>query len=204
MRLLSIVSLIVLLAACSQKQETDPAYVQAIALHRNQLTYQFLDKNTSPLKPEDIMHFKGLPYFDVNAAYRVTATFTPNNTLAAFAMPHTQGRTYSYAVAGTLSFQLNNQSLSLTAFVSTDQPIGDSMSVVIPFTDQTSGKSTYGGGRLLDLRIGSKQQEVVLDFNLAYSPYCAYNSEYSCPIPPKDNTLPIAVEAGEQYQGLTH
>lgn len=204
MRLSGILFLITLIGACAQKQETDPAYVQAIALHRNQLTYQFLDKNTSPLKPEDILNFKGLPYFDVNGAYRVTAIFKPTHSLAAFAMPHTQGRTYSYAVAGTLSFTLNNHSLNLTAFVSTDRPMNDSMNVVIPFTDQTTGKSTYGGGRLLDLRIGPKQQEVVLDFNLAYSPYCAYNSEYSCPIPPKENTLPIAIEAGEQYQGLTH
>lgn len=192
------------LMACSSAEKTDPAYVQAIQQHRNIITYQFLDKNSSPLKPENILNFKGLPYFDVDGKYKITATFQPNLQLTAFAMPHTQGRSYNYALAGTLNFELNGKALSLNAFVSTDRPFADSMDVVIPFTDLTSGKATYGGGRLLDVRLTPNQQQVTLDFNLAYNPYCAYNSEFSCPIPPKENNLAIAIEAGEQYQATTH
>ena len=65
----------------------------------------------------------------------------------------------------------------------------------LPFTDLTSGDGSYGGGRFLDTTI-PKGDTIVLDFNKAYNPYCAYNSAYSCPIPPKENDLLVRVEAG--------
>jgi TonB family protein len=69
-----------------------------------------------------------------------------------------------------------------------------------PFTDETNGKETYGGGRYLDLRIPKSGDDIVIDFNMAYNPYCAYSSRYSCPIVPADNQMNIEVPAGVKYQ----
>jgi len=70
----------------------------------------------------------------------------------------------------------------------------------VPFTDLTSSTETYGAGRYLELEHDSEKGSgwFVLDFNLAYSPYCAYNDEYSCPIPPKANRLSVAIRVGEK------
>ena len=68
-------------------------------------------------------------------------------------------------------------------------------SLFVPFTDLTNGKETYGGGRYMDVEI-PEGDSIVLDFNKAYNPYCAYSTNYSCPIPPKENDLPISINAG--------
>ena len=69
----------------------------------------------------------------------------------------------------------------------------------LPFTDATTGNETYDAGRYIDLKIeDTRTPEVILDFNKAYNPYCAYVSDiYNCPIPPKENRLPVAIRAGE-------
>ncbi|MFT4738047.1 MAG: hypothetical protein ACI92W_002165, partial [Paraglaciecola sp.] len=67
----------------------------------------------------------------------------------------------------------------------------------LAFADVTSGSSTYGGGRYIDVTIG-KSDKVVLDFNLAYNPYCAYAPDFSCPLPPRENILSLSIMAGEK------
>jgi uncharacterized protein (DUF1684 family) len=77
--------------------------------------------------------------------------------------------------------------------------------LLLLFTDDTNGKTTYGGGRYIDMRENEfKNGEVTLDFNKAYNPYCAFSSGYSCPKPPDENHLTIAVEAGEKIYGKAH
>jgi len=67
----------------------------------------------------------------------------------------------------------------------------------LPFNDTTNGADSYGGGRYIDLKIPSEESKTIrIDFNKSYNPYCAYNAKYSCPIPPKENDLPIAILAG--------
>lgn len=69
----------------------------------------------------------------------------------------------------------------------------------IPFTDEGSGKSSYEGGRYLDFKVGDiVNSKLIIDFNKAYNPYCAFITGYNCPIPPSENTLPVAIAAGEQ------
>jgi uncharacterized protein len=71
----------------------------------------------------------------------------------------------------------------------------------VPFRDATSGRETYGAGRYLEIELqrhAKGAHTATLDFNLAYNPHCAYSSDYSCPIPPPENTLPIAITAGER------
>lgn len=71
----------------------------------------------------------------------------------------------------------------------------------LPFTDHSNGKTTYGGGRYIDLRTSDiREGKVTIDFNKAYNPYCAFTTGYNCPIPPRENTLPLKVAAGERYR----
>jgi uncharacterized protein len=75
----------------------------------------------------------------------------------------------------------------------------------IPFTDATSGTDSYGAGRYIDGTISDiRNGSLVLDFNKAYNPYCAYSAGYNCPIPPRENDLPVAIRAGERNYGKTH
>lgn len=115
----------------------------------------------------------------------------------AFAMRTTTERLPMYRKVAVLSFKLQGRRMRLSVYQNIDlvaKP-GFEDHLFVPFTDATNGLSTYGGGRYLDLE-GPLGREVVLDFNRAYNPYCAYGGRYSCPIPPEENHLPFAVEAG--------
>ncbi len=177
---------------------TDADYKQYIMQHRSAITYKFLDVKTSPLPAAKLTIFKGLPYFEVSTIYRVLATFTPSNNKTVLQVPHTLNQTYDYTEAGTLSFQIDGKNMQLMSYLRLGET-GDSVDLFIPFTDLTSGNTTYGGGRYLDITTSLKSGKIWVDFNLAYNPYCAYNEEYSCPIPPKQNHLPVAINAGEKY-----
>jgi uncharacterized protein (DUF1684 family) len=185
------------LNACSNPN--DVAYAQLIMQHRAATTYKFLDPATTPLTQAKLANFKGLPYYEVNKIYLVEATFNPTGNQTIFAMPHTLNRVYEYVEAGTLSFTLNGKNLQLMSYLRKGE-MTDSVQLFIPFTDLTGGKSTYGGGRYLDVKAKLSAKKVWIDFNFAYNPYCAYNVDFSCPIPPNQNHLPVAIEAGEQYK----
>ncbi len=185
------------LNACSNPN--DVAYAQRIMQHRAAITYKFLDPATTPLTQAKLVNFKGLPYYEVNKNYLVEAIFNPSGNQTIFAMPHTLNRAYEYVEAGTLSFQLNGKNLQLMSYLRKGE-MTDSVQLFIPFTDLTGGKSTYGGGRYLDVKAKLSAKKVWIDFNFAYNPYCAYNVDFSCPIPPNQNHLPVAIEAGEQYK----
>jgi uncharacterized protein (DUF1684 family) len=107
------------------------------------------------------------------------------------------GAPESYQRWGTAEFELNGQPQKLTLL----QKAGDKQ-LFVPFTDPTNGQQTYGAGRYIDVPLpAAEANEIELDFNQAYSPYCAYNHEYSCPKPPAENRLTVPVAAGEQaYQ----
>jgi uncharacterized protein (DUF1684 family) len=183
--------------ACSNTD--DLAYTQRIMQQRAAITYKFLNPATTPLSQAKLANFKGLPYYEVNKNYLVETTFNPSGNQTIFAMPHTLNRAYEYVEAGTLSFTLNGINLQLMSYIRKGE-MADSVQLFIPFTDLTGGKTTYGGGRYLDVNATLSNKKVWVDFNLAYNPYCAYNVNFSCPIPPKQNHLPMAIEAGEQYK----
>lgn len=173
------------------------AYHQTILRLRANKNYHFLNPQQSPIDSIKLKTFKGLAYFEPDFAYRVTAQFKSTSTQAFFAMPHTQNQTYNYSPAGIITFTIEGKQLQLTAYVQ-QYTNGDSLNLFIPFGDATNGNQTYGGGRYLDISIAPQQQQLILDFNMAYNPYCVYNKSYSCPIPPKENNLPIAINAGEK------
>ncbi|MBU1369169.1 MAG: DUF1684 domain-containing protein, partial [Bacteroidetes bacterium] len=116
-----------------------------------------------------------------------------------FRMATTTDRMPEYRKYGTLQFSKADTLLTLTAYQNLDMLKKNSTykGLFIPFKDKTNGKLTYGGGRYLDVDI-PENQTLTIDFNRAYNPYCAYDSKWSCPIPPYENHLQVSILAGEK------
>ena len=130
--------------------------------------------------------------FPVDERWRVTATLiaTDEDTLA---MPNVLGQMTTSPSPGVLEFELEGSSLQLVPTVSPDGRL------FIVFADATTGTETYSGGRFLTADPVNDDGRVILDFNRSYAPICAFNAFSTCPLPPRGNTLPIAVRAGEKH-----
>jgi uncharacterized protein len=137
--------------------------------------------------------FRGLEYFPIDRAWRVSAEFTPFSPPASIPVPNILGFADSMRVPGRLTFTLKGRRCTL---LPVQEDPADSTLFII-FRDETTGTTTYGGGRFLyaDPPRGGR---VVLDFNLAYNPPCALNPYTTCPLPPEGNDLRVAVRAGEK------
>jgi len=148
---------------------------------------------------------KQMHFYGVNEKYRVHAKFETKENGDWFQMPTSGKMKQVYRVYGVLKFRLNGKALQLNLYQSQSlmQTNEYKNYLFLPFTDATTGKATYESGRYLDLTMDDiKNNEVILDFNKAYNPYCAYVSGvYNCPIPPKENNLAVSVEAGEKKYG---
>jgi len=156
----------------------------------------FRTSHTSPI-PHDIRHgFGGLTYFAPNEAYRIEGlTLAPDpDPTDTTEIATSDGNTRQAWRVGTLEFELGGSTHRLTGFAFEPGPV---VELFVPFQDATSGPVTYGAGRYLDLE-PEDDGTYALDFNEAYNPWCAYAPQYSCPLPPSENRLPIRVEAGER------
>lgn len=145
---------------------------------------------------------KNFRFFTPDETYRVTARFEKANDNSPWALFETSGKLKkAYRLYGVLHFTIRDTAVQLNLYQSKDlmQSAQYKDYLFLPFTDATSGETTYASGRYLDLKIDDiKGNSVVLDFNKAYNPYCAYVSGvYNCPIPPPQNRLPVAIIAGE-------
>ena len=140
-----------------------------------------------------LRHFQGALWFPVNPGYRVEAAFTPYPQPKELNVPDTTGRARRMKSPGYVTFRLNGAALRL-------EPVVTGNELFFMFKDATSGRETYGAGRFLEAEM-PKDGKVVLDFNKAYNPYCAFNRYTSCPIPPRQNHLMTRIEAGEKYRG---
>lgn len=165
--------------------------------YRDRTNKEFHNREKSPLKASDLYRFTRLPFYDINTDFAVKAIFTRTPAETPFMMKTTTARKPIYIKYGYLSFEIGGKKYHLNVYQNIDfqANIEEKNKLFIPFTDLTNGKETYGGGRYLDLDIPTGKN-VTLDFNMAYNPFCAYNEEYSCPIPPKENHLALEVKAG--------
>lgn len=159
----------------------------------------FRQPANSPLLPEQLGGFSGLQYFPIDSNYRVKARLLRTVETAPLLIQESNGSGRFYVRKGKLEFELAGKPYSLMAYQESGQaqPTGHREVLFIPFTDLTSGQETYGGGRYLEPELPT-DEVVVLDFNLAYNPYCAYNSRWSCPLPPAENSLAVKILAGEK------
>jgi uncharacterized protein (DUF1684 family) len=207
MKLTSLLLLVLLLHSTSLFAQTTNAapvvsaaeHAEAVAVFQQELNAEYRNPAESPLPVAVRKRFKGLPFFPVNYAARVEARFVRDSLSAPFAMETSTERRPMYRKFGDAFFTLDGQELRLTIYQNLEltQREGYQDYLFVPFTDHTNGHSSYGGGRYLDLRIGQIQNgRIVLDFNRAYNPFCAYGGQYSCPVPPAENRLPVAVKAG--------
>ena len=157
----------------------------------------FKDASTSPLKSKDLKAFEGIDFFPIDSSFVVKAQLTRTPNSSYFEMKTTTERMSKERVFGTISFSINKNSFELNIYQgeSSLESDADSDYLFLPFLDDSNGETTYGGGRYIDLTIPSGDT-LVIDFNKAYNPYCAYNEKYSCPIVPRENYLALKITAG--------
>ncbi len=149
-----------------------------------------------------------LRFYPINEKFRVTASYAKPSNDKWFSMATSGPTKQIFRTYGMLTFTINDTVVRLPIYQSQDLLNNERYKnhLFLPFTDNTTGEETYSSGRYLDLEIGDIiNNRVVLDFNKAYNPYCAYVSDrYNCPIPPKANNLPVSIRAGEMNYGKTH
>lgn len=156
----------------------------------------------SPLLPGQHAAFDGLDYFPYDSTLALGLTLDPALDRTVLRLATSTGEPRDYIRFGTLSFTLDGRRHRLTVF----QPTGagpasaQDLDLFVPFADATNGRSTYAAGRYLDFK-PTADGRYVLDFNYAYNPYCVYNPQYSCPLPPAENRLTAPIPAGERTGG---
>jgi len=140
--------------------------------------------------------FKGLEYFPIDPAFRVTARFEPYTPPRTIAIPNVLGQSEDLPCPGAVVFTLRGREYRLEPVI--EEP-GDTQLFYI-FSDATTGRETYGSGRFLYSEM-PKDGTVVLDFNRAYTPPCGFTRYATCPLPPPQNRLDVRIEAGEKHSG---
>ncbi|HEY4651956.1 MAG TPA: DUF1684 domain-containing protein [Pontibacter sp.] len=174
---------------------SDENYTKPLLKEREDKDLSFRSRTNSPFTEEGRRTFKNLIYYEPNTQYRVTAKIEELPRQDTLLMTLTNGSYEPYLRYAAATFELEGQSQRLTLYKKLAE---DKEELFVPFTDKTNGFETYGGGRYLDAPYKEDAKTIVLDFNRAYSPFCAYNPEYVCPVPPKDNRLTIAIPVGEK------
>ncbi|NAS11188.1 DUF1684 domain-containing protein [Flavobacteriaceae bacterium R33] len=171
--------------------------VQEILDFQRNLDAEFKDPDSSPLADRHRKDFEGLDFFKPDTSYRVVASLKRTPDAVPFLMPTNTDRKSEEVVYGIALFYLKGEWHELEIYQTRElmQEEGYEDYLFLPFLDLTNGKETYAGGRYLDLRI-PQGDSLIIDFNRAYNPYCAYNPKYSCPIVPRVNALNIPVTAG--------
>lgn len=188
-----LIFLLVCTVACAQDKQALSGETE----WQKEMNADFKDASKSPLKKKDLKKFKGLDFFKFDSTFVVKAVLKRTPETKWFKMKTTTSRESEERVFGILKFELKGQSFQLNVYQGKELMTTEGYEdyLFLPFLDDTNGDTTYGGGRYIDLRI-PEENEIEIDFNKAYNPYCAYNEKYSCPIVPRENYLPLKVEAG--------
>src|SRR5690606_16829852 len=171
-------------------------YLSSIQQVRKDKNREFKGRN-SPLDEGVRPKFDSLDYFPANPEYKFLADLEIYETPETYPMQMTGGEPEAYLKFGKATFEVDDKPYELTLFKKVNEE--GQPKLFVPFTDKTNGFDTYGGGRFIDLPMpGTNAAGIEIDFNKAYNPFCAYNSEYNCPVPPADNRLPIKIPVGEK------
>ena len=143
------------------------------------------------IKSEAVTGFKGIDHFKADTNFIVKAVLNTKPIPAYISITNVLGQVSQEKSPGTLHFKLNNKEYTLDALEENNE-------LFIIFGDATSGKTTYSSGRFLTAQKADADGNTVLDFNKAYNPPCAFTKYATCPLPPKQNVLPVAITAGEK------
>lgn len=178
------------LQAAAQK-----SYSDSLRQHRRQYTadlYPIIKNDTA-----------WLSFFPANAQMIVTATVERLPDEQTFKMTTSSGKTKEAQKYALLRFRIGGKPYQLYVYqlLQLKAKAETANELFLPFIDRTCGAESYGGGRYIDLQLTDiRDGKVRIDFNKAYNPYCAFTTGYNCPIPPRENGLPIAIKAGEKYR----
>ena len=194
--LLSILLLSTVVGACTLRpaEEDYPAKIAAIRAAKDE---SFKNDPDSPVPADKKATLIPLAYFPIDESYAVPASLEPSADRSQIQVPTSIGKLRNLERVGALKFSVKGQSLRLTAF--RDLESQDANRLFVPFSDVTSGTETYPAGRYMELD-PTPTGIYVVDFNIAYHPYCYYSPEYDCPFPPKENRLALPIRAGEKMQ----
>ena len=174
---------------------SDEIYVEEINKNRANKDEFMRNSKNSPFVSND-ESFEGLKYFPPDPKYRIQASLTPVSSREVITLTTNDGSTQSYLKYAWAEFDFDNLHNRLLIMEIMDgQERGN---LFLAFADKTSAQETYGAGRYLDVIKVPGAGTITLDFNNAYNPYCAYTNKYTCPFPPKENILKIAIPAGEK------
>jgi uncharacterized protein len=178
--------------------ENKEDHFKKVAEWRQQKDVNYKNKEKTMLTDDLLKDFTGLKYYSIDYDYRVTGKLTKFNDGRTFSIRTTGGQSYEYLIYARVDFELKGKKMVLNVYQSKRSAQSGSKkgALFIPFYDDTSAGETYGGGRYLVLDLPDNN-ELVLDFNMAYNPYCVYNPDHSCPIPPRKNYCAFKIKAGE-------
>lgn len=174
-------------------------YINSIQKDRKLKDAEMLTGDHSPIPDEEKATFSKLKYYRPKVSFRKEASFKRYDQATRFLMKTTTERLPEYSIYGIVSFKHKGKNITLNVYQNIElvKKPGYEKHLFIPFNDRTNGIETYGGGRFLDITENGAEA-LIIDFNKAYNPYCAYNHKYSCPIPPEENDLKIKIKAGEK------
>lgn len=178
-------------------QGGSPENYEATILKDREEKTEFMKSASGSPFLKDSIPFEQLNYFPIDETYRVKASLKSIDSKKVLLLATSDGLEQKYLEYAFAEFQLNgvNHTLLILEVMDSGPQRGK---LFLAFADETSGAETYGAGRYLDLKKVPAATSVILDFNLAYNPYCAYNDTYSCPFPPRENILKTAIKAGEK------
>ena len=186
-----VISVFFIFYSCNEAKK--PSYTDVVQSKRDFIELSFKGPN-SPLQTKDKESFTGLSYYDVDSNFRVTAKLKWNLEIKPVHLIRDTLTSSLYYPSASLTFLIKGKNYELTGYT---RSLKNKTEIFIPFYDLTSGKETYGGGRFLEVEVNAGEL-IVLDFNLAYNPYCVYNPSYICAVPPLSNKLDVHIYAGEK------
>lgn len=193
LRALVLAGIVGLLLGCGGGSSAE-SYEQAVLQDRVQRDMEMREKE-SVLPPDRREAFRGLNFYDVDPTYRYTVPLRRFETPDTVMIPESTGGLRPQERVGKVAIPLPEGREELVVFRGEDDtPRGR---LWIPFADSTNQHATYKGGRYVDIR-STESDSVVIDFNRAYNPTCAYNPDFACPLPPPKNRIDVPVPAGEK------
>jgi uncharacterized protein (DUF1684 family) len=194
--LLAVITISFLIYLLTGEERTSEAYIQEIKKERTEKDKFMKESDESPFRDSSAL-FSSLKYFEPDIKYRINADIEPIQNKKMVVLPTSDDKEKKYLEYAYASFKLEGVENKLLILEIVDMGAYKG-TLFLAFADETSAKETYGAGRYLDLKKVPGAKTLTLDFNKAYNPYCAYSENFSCPFPPKENLLKVAIQAGEK------
>ena len=192
---ISLLACLILICSCAP---VDEMYYHEFYAERHENINHLVVGERAPL---DVEQISAISYFDYDPTYRFIAIYSEATDAKPFDMATYSGKTKAFIKKGTLKFKINGSASEIHVYQNlryADHPVYGRY-YFIPFKDNTNDELTYGGGRYMDMKKSLfNHRKVILDFNRAYNPWCAYADGYNCPIPPIENQLDLEILAGEK------